>query len=186
MVPLVWLLAGFLSSSLDNMDSTAQERQGVAFNQAVYRALEASDQWRFVARSQAYGDVGLDAAAARKDFDDRLAEVRRLSQPVMNDWSLEPLWARIDQDLAAVPGTTGTTPSGIYTAMTRLSRSVGALLPQAVDRSGLALDPELSSYYLMSAALMRGPEIIRATAELRGLAGGALRAGRIELSLIHI
>ena len=180
MVPLVWLLAGFLSSSLDNLGITAQERQGVAFNQSVYRVLEASDHWRFVARSQAYGDAGLDAASARKDFDDRLAETRRLSQPVMNDWSLEPLWTRIDQDLAAVPGTTGATPAGIYTAMTQLSRSVGALLPQVVDRSGLALDPELSSYYLMSAALMRGPEIIRATAELRGLAGGALRAGRVE------
>jgi methyl-accepting chemotaxis protein len=180
MVPLVWLLAGFLASSLDHMGVTEQERQGVSFNQAVYRALEASDQWRFVARSQAYGEAGLDAATARKDFDERLAEVRRLSQPVMSDWSLEPLWTRIDQDLAAVPGTTGATPASVYDAMTQLSRSVGALLPQAVDRSGLALDPELPSYYLMSAALMRGPDIIRATAELRGLAGGALRAGRIE------
>ena len=44
------------------------------------------------------------------------------------------------------------------------------------DRSGLALDPELASYYLMSATLMRAPEVIRRTGELRGLAASALRA----------
>ena len=187
MLPLVWLLSSFLVGAFGNMNVTAQERQGVAFNQAVYRLLEASDHWRYVVRSQAYGEAGLDAAAARQDFDQQLAEVRKLSQPVMTDWALAPLWSRIDQDLAAVPGAAGATPDSLYTAMTQLSRSVGALLPQAVDQSGLALDPELPSYYLMSATLMRGPEIIRATAELRGLAGGALRAGRIEpAALAHM
>jgi len=64
--------------------------------------------------------------------------------------------------------------------MTGLSRGISALLPHVTNQSGLALDPELSSHQLMSATLMRGPEIIRHTGELRGLAGGALRAGRIE------
>jgi methyl-accepting chemotaxis protein len=64
--------------------------------------------------------------------------------------------------------------------MTGLSRGLTDLMDVVTDHSGLALDPEMASYYLMSGTLMRAPQIIRRTSELRGLTGGALRAGRIE------
>ncbi len=179
-VPLAWLLLNFLTGALGDLRAVEQERQGVAYNRAVVHLLDASDQWRQVARAQAYGDSGQDPAGARQAFDERLAKVRELSAPLTDEWALVPLWTRIDQDLAAVQNVSPATPATVYDTMTQLSRSIGALMPVAVDRSGLALDPELPSYYLMSAALMRGPEIIRATAELRGLAGGALRAGSID------
>ncbi|MBT9550987.1 MAG: CZB domain-containing protein [Hydrogenophaga sp.] len=180
LLPLAWLLMGFLAGEREDLEFVAQERQGVAYNQAVYRLLDASDQWRYAARTQAYGDAGVDVAAARQAFDERMASLRQLSQPHNAPWALDPLWTRIDQDLAAVQNVSKANPADIYGAMTGLSRSISALLAQVTDRSGLALDPEMSSYYLMSATLMRGPDIIRGTSELRGLAGGALRAGRIE------
>ena len=180
LLPLAWLLMGFLAGERENLAFVAQERQGVAYNRAAYRLLAASDQWRYAARSQAYGDTGMDVAAARQAFDGQLATLRQLSQPQDAAWALDPLWTRIDQELAAVQNVSKADPDNIYGAMTGLSRSISTLLAQVTDRSGLALDPELSSYYLMSATLMRGPYIIRGTSELRGLAGGALRAGRIE------
>jgi methyl-accepting chemotaxis protein len=54
------------------------------------------------------------------------------------------------------------------------------LLAEVTDTSGLALDPDMGSYYLMSAVLMRAPRVISGTGELRGLAGGALKAGQIS------
>ena len=50
MLPLVWLLASFLVGAFGNMNVTAQERQGVAFNQAVYRLLAHRLQGPFYQR----------------------------------------------------------------------------------------------------------------------------------------
>jgi methyl-accepting chemotaxis protein len=180
LLPLVWLMVGFVSGATANIHSVAEERIGVRYAQAVYRTLDAADTWRFATRSQAYGDPGMQVDAPRKVFDDRLAELRRLQAESASHWDVAAIWARIDQALASVQKLKPNDTRGIYDEMNALSNELSALMAAGTDRSGLALDPELGSYYLMSATLMRGSDVIRRTGELRGLAGEALRAGRIE------
>jgi methyl-accepting chemotaxis protein len=180
LLPVAWLLAGFVASARSDINSVAEERVGVRYAQAVYRTLEASDAWRFATRSAAYGDSGMPVDATRKAFEDQLAALRQLQAASASHWNLAEPWTRIDQSLALVQKLKPDDTRAIYEQMNALSNALSALLAESTDLSGLALDPELGSYYLMSATLMRGSDVIRSTGELRGLAGEALRAGRIE------
>ena len=180
LLPMVWLLAGFLAGERKDLAFVANERQGVLYAQQVYGLMQASDNWRYAARSQALGDSAQAVEPVRQRFEAQLTQVRQLHAQMGRPWGLEAEWAQIDEALAGVRNTPQATPTEVYTAMTALSRQLSQLLASVTDRSGLALDPELASYYLMSATLMRAPEVIRRTGELRGLAASALRAGTLE------
>ena len=56
LLPMVWLLAGFLAGERKDLAFLANERQGVLYAQQVYGLMQASDNWRYAARSQALGD----------------------------------------------------------------------------------------------------------------------------------
>jgi methyl-accepting chemotaxis protein len=179
-LPLVWAMADFIDGARADLHTVSQERQGVAYARAIFKTMQASDNWRYAARSQAFGDANMPVDATLKAFDEQLAALRSAPTAAMSGWGLDSAWQRIDQALKAVPAAGSTDTRAIYDQMNGLSDALRDLLAHTVDQSGLALDPELGSYYLMSATLMRGSDVIRSTGELRGLAGETLRAGRIE------
>ncbi|MEZ5703208.1 MAG: methyl-accepting chemotaxis protein [Burkholderiaceae bacterium] len=180
LLPVAWLMYGFANGARQDLGVVANERAGVTYAQVAFHALEASDEWRYAVRSQAYGDANMPVEASRKAFESRLADLRQINTQLASAWELNDHWQRIDRALAAVQKLDAGDTQGIYGEMNALSSELSALLATVTDQSGLALDPEMGSYYLMSAALMRGPEVIRHTGELRGLAGQSLRSGRIE------
>jgi methyl-accepting chemotaxis protein len=180
MLPVAWLLTQFVLSQREDLAFVGLERQGVHYAQALYPALEAADQWRYVARSAAFGGSADALPAARAGFDKAFATLRERQTELGAALDTGIAWEALEQSLAEVQGSANASPDAIYTSMTGLSRELTDLLDVVTDHSGLALDPEMASYYLMSGTLMRAPLIIRRTGELRGLTGGALRAGRIE------
>ena len=182
LVPVAWLLYGFVSAEIEELHVVEQERHGVAYARSVYRLQDAADQWRYAARNKALGNASVSVDQARQAFDKALADVRLGQAELGQAWQLADAWKQLDEALAKVQAQASGTPDEIYASMTALSRSINLLLSEVTDESGLALDPELSSYYLMSATLVRAPDITRYTGETRGLAAGALRAGRIEAS----
>ena len=180
LLPVVWLLSQFLASEREDLAFVALERDGVHYVRAVYPTLQAADHWRFVAHSAAVGEGADRLPVARAAFDQALARLREQQAALGERLDAGKAWASVEQSLARVQGQANASPDEVDQAMTRLSADLTGLLDTVVDHSGLALDPEMASYYLMSGALMRAPQIIRRTDELRRLTGGALRAGRIE------
>jgi len=180
LLPLLWLLGSFVLAERADTRFVALERQGVAFAKALYPVMDASDRWRLAARSAAFGDTQGGVASARAAFDQAFARLQQQQQVLGGSLGTEAAWQRVGQALEAVPDDAQSSPQRIYQTMTALSQSLAELLAEVTDRSGLALDPEMATYYLVSGTMMRAPEIMRRTGELRGLAGGALRSGRIE------
>ena len=180
LLPMAWLLAGFVSGELGDLRFVAQERHGVAYAREVYRLQSAADQWRYAARSEALGRPAESVADARKRFDEALSRLRQSHEQHAGAWKLGDDWQRMEDEVKRSQSLAGATPAQIYDTMTALSRSIGALLGDVTDQSGLALDPELSTYYLMNATMARAPDVIRYTGELRGLSFDALRAGKVE------
>ena len=45
LLPVAWLMVGYIGGARADIDAVAQERIGVRYAQAIYRALEASDAW---------------------------------------------------------------------------------------------------------------------------------------------
>jgi methyl-accepting chemotaxis protein len=180
LVPVLWLLGQFLQEAREDLGFVALERQGVRYAQALYPVLQASDQWRYAARQAALGGASDPVPAARAAFDQAHAALALQQQSLAEVLNTGAAWQAVQQRLSQAQGAASGDPQAIYAAMNPLSQALTDLLAEVTDQSGLALDPEMGSYYLMSGVLMRAPEIIRRTGELRGLAGGALRTGQMD------
>ncbi len=180
MLPVLWLLANFLQAEREDLGFVAREREGLTYAQALFPALEAADQWRYAARRVALGGGADELAQARAAFDSRWQDLQAVQGQLGGRLDTAQAWGGAEQALQQASAQGSGDAQAIYEAMTGLSRSLTDLLGVVTDHSGLALDPEMGSYYLVSGTLLHAPGIIRRTGELRGLAGTALRAGRIE------
>ncbi len=129
MVPLLWLLGVYASNQQAQMAFAHQEREGVRYVQTVYGALEAAVQWQ---TGQSDGQQRLSTA---------LSAVKALDAELGTAFKTSASMAQLQQagDAAAT------------------TQALVALLDHVADQSGLALDPDMASYHLMSAVLMRAP-----------------------------
>lgn len=180
LLPVLWLLGQFLQGAREDLAFVEQERKGVQYALALYPTLQAADQWRYAARKASFGESPDERPAALAAFEQSLANLDVQQQQLGERLGNDEAWQSMKEAIAQARGGSQGDPKAIYESMTGLSRSLTDLLAVVTDHSGLALDPEMGSYYLMSGTLMRAPQIIRRTGELRGVAGGALRAGRLE------
>ncbi len=141
MVPLLWLLWVYASNQQAQMAFAHQEREGVRYVQTVYGALEAAVQWQ---TGQSDGQQRLSTA---------LSAVKALDAELGTAFKTSASMAQLQQagDAAAT------------------TQALVALLDTVTDQSGLALDPDMASYHLMSAVLMRAPQVIQRTAALSAL-----------------
>jgi methyl-accepting chemotaxis protein len=180
LVPVVWLLFNFIQTERIALGVVDGERKGVAFAQALYPALDASGVWRQQARAVALGDAAAPVDAAAKAFDTKLKAGEDLQAELGEQMGTAAAWGQVKSARASVPDSRGAKPDVVYEQMTALSRALNDMMAVVTDKSGLALDPDMGSYYLMSAVLMRAPTVIQGTAELRGLVGGALAQGTMS------
>ncbi len=179
-IPVVWLLVNFLRAEKAGLDFVGMEIRGVQYAGALFPALEAADHWRYVARAAAFGESATGLPQAQADFEAAWLQLQAQQASLGGALKTGEAWAQTEQALSVIQAKAGGSPKEIFDSMTGLSRSLTDLLAAVIDQSGLSLDPEMGSYYLMSATLMRAPDVIRRTGELRGMAGGSLRVGRIE------
>jgi len=187
LLPLVWLLWSFLVTEIDGLHAVAAERRGVTVARAVYPALDAAAMWRFQARAVSMGNPSAPVDAAAQAFVGKLKALEQLHSQWGAELGTAAAWAQVQQALAAVPDPKQANPEAVYQKMVELSRALNGLMAVVTDKSGLTLDPEMGSYYLMSAVLMRAPTVIQGTAELRGLVSSALAAGSVtpeQLALV--
>ena len=181
-LPLTYLLASQLARGQQDIRSTQTERDGVRLARAVYVALQQAGQWRFEARSAAFGDAAASAAGARQHYEKAHADLLTLQTELGTRLDTVDAWRHVALALTAAQAADvpGAKPEAVFDGLNGLSRALVALLDRSTDGSGLSLDPAATTYHLMSAALLHAPQIIQNTAELRGLGGSALQAGNLS------
>lgn len=126
LLPVAWLLTQFLISEHEHLNFVEAERDGVHYAQALYPALQAADQWRYVARSAAFGGSADALPAARASFDTAMADLRTRQQDMGARLNTGVAWEELEQSLAQVKDTAS--PDEVYQAMTGLSRELTELL----------------------------------------------------------
>lgn len=183
-ISLVWLLWVMVAGKWQVIESTRQEINGVRYASAIYPAMELAGVWRQQARNAAFGEGGDQLPQARRAFDGALERVQSLHTEVGVAMGVAETYAALEaavNSARAVQPVAGSVadPEAVYQGMIGVSRGLANLLDAVTDRSGLALDPDLASYHLMSAVLLRAPELIQTTVEIRGLVRTALKAGQL-------
>lgn len=184
-VSLVWLLWVMVAGKLQNIDVTSQELAGVRYASAIYPAMDLAGVWRQQARNAAFGEGGEQLPQARQAFDAAFAKLQAVDAEVGASLKVNTPFAALRSAVQTAQATqpaagTKADPEAVYQGMIGVSRTLADLLDAVTDGSGLALDPDLPSYHLISAVLLRAPDVIQTTVEIRGLVRTALKAGQIS------
>lgn len=177
MLPVVWLAVAYTHNKSEELDFVAKERSGVRYASAIYPAIDKAGAWRQQVRNAAFGEGG-DATESRSQFDAAFKQLETLDAELGKTLGTGDKFGQVRAAMQTAQSANGT-PEAVFQNMIGLSRALVSLLDSVTDGSGLALDPDLASYYLMSAALVRAPVVIQGTVELRGLGRSALKAGQI-------
>ncbi|NCN98413.1 MAG: methyl-accepting chemotaxis protein, partial [Rhodoferax sp.] len=183
-VSLVWLLWVMVGGKLQGIDATTQELAGVRYASAIYPAMDLAGVWRQQSRNAAFGEGGDQLPQARQAFDLAFKKLQAMDAEVGQSLQVSRSFAALRsavQAAQAVQPSAGVKadPEVVYQGMIGVSRTLADLLDAVTDGSGLVLDPDLASYHLMSAVLLRAPDVIQTTVEIRGLVRTALKAGQI-------
>ncbi len=179
LLPAAWLLFAYGSTKNAELEFVANERLGVSYSQALAPVVNAASVWRYRARNAAAGQGNGEQAQAQIQYQEALQKLRSLDTELgVQLGSTAALRKVLDYSQAAERA--NSTPDAVFEAMNKLSGALSDLQDQVTDGSGLALDSDLATFYLMSATLMQPAGLLRDTVELRGLGRAALASGQLK------
>ncbi|MFG6440122.1 methyl-accepting chemotaxis protein [Roseateles sp. LKC17W] len=183
LVPILvtsWML---VSDRRAAIAATQLERDGLRGIQLAMPALDATQLLRRALVDQANGKDRPDLAELRQRFKAAMDALAQDGKPLLD--TLPDPGTKHWQALVAARQAADGQPGGLNAAEVRkpyveISAQLGALISHLVDVSGLALDPEGDSYYLMNIGTVHLPDLLEGLgltrAALAGLAADTQNA----------
>ncbi len=173
-LPMAMTLGVLISDRKATWDATEAERTGLAAIQAILPATEATQQLRRGLVDQAQGVERSDLPALQDKFKKAFELLHKEAKPRLDSFADkgDEHWKPL---MAAHERATHQSPQGLSAAEVRkpyveISTQLGELVKHVSDASGLALDPEGDTYYLMLMSAVSLPQLM----ENMGLTRGAL------------
>lgn len=175
-IAAVLVLASQLLGELGKQIVFAEsERAGAEYIGSVSKLLQRVQQHRGIAGSLLGGDASARQAldAKREEILAAIAEVDRTDKVHGELLKTTEKWGAIKdawQDLGSA--VTGMTSSESYEAHTKLCGEILGFISHVGDTSSLMLDPEISTFYLMDAAVLKLPSLSEACGQMRAYGVG--------------
>ncbi|WP_428504299.1 methyl-accepting chemotaxis protein [Roseateles sp.] len=175
-LPMLLTLGVLISDRHAVWQSTAAERTGLATVQALLPATEATQLLRRGLVDRANGVERSDLPALQDQFKLAIELLHKEAKPRLDSFAdkgdehWKPLVAAVDS--AMRQNSQGMSATEVRKPYVEISGHLGDLAQHAVNASGLALDPEGDTYYLMLASTVNLPHLM----ENLGLTRGALAA----------
>jgi methyl-accepting chemotaxis protein len=179
-----WFL---LEEKAIKIDFARHELQGDEYVRAASSLLEATLAYR----SALIAGDSARVATARAAVDSALVEVGRVDGRLAEELGTT-------REVLADGGRTGSQPASLQAAWDQVKRTTGAgagpqvdtmvsdirgLITQVGDGSQLILDPDLDTYYIMDALLLRAPEVVTRAHEIVDAMGGSALSTDARLAL---
>ena len=177
LLPMLVTLAVLINDRHATWQSTASERQGLAAIQLVLPATEATGLLRRGVVDQANGVPRADLDALKQRFNGSLDALNRDGKPLVDGLGAvgkapwQQLQAARDAADKAPPGQAASEVRKPYVVV---SATLREMTHKLVDASGLALDPDGDTYYLMLAATVYLPDVMENMGLTRGAVAGYL------------
>lgn len=149
LLPIAWLAYAYFSSEREGIAFAQKERDGVRYVQALYPELREAVRLR---------DASLKAAPAVPAA--ASAALQGLQSELGKELGTGQAWAAVDKARAEFAGAKGVGLQ-VFTKGNAYVQALTDLFGQVADGSGLTLDPEIDSYYLMDAAVAASPPCCR-------------------------
>jgi methyl-accepting chemotaxis protein len=181
--PLLLALYAYVEKEWADITFTRDEMSGAALVQEVYPLLQTLQAHRGLSTAALAGD-----AAARARMDETSAKVKAaLAKLKAADAShgaptgTKPDFAKVEQQIGTLVAgwASGTDAKANFAAHTEQIDALLTYVETVGDKSGLVLDPDLDSYYMMVATVGLGPIMLEDAAWLRGTGRKILVDGSI-------
>jgi hypothetical protein len=195
--PLGGMLTMLVQNTNYKIDFTRWEMYGTRYLRPASQLQEALTRYQGLLRGTAV--AGSDLAAARSqleaEIDARLVALLALDQTLSEPLKttalelgargrqaaepakIEALWRQLQRDRSAGKST----PEGGAAIVHSLRAAVRTLIGHVGDSSKLILDPDLDTYYVMDALLLKQPDLIDRIADVSEEAAGLLARKTVTL-----
>ena len=180
LIPLLVLAWSYAAAYFADEDFVQAERHGVAYAQPLVKLMAAATRERQLARVQARGEAAPDLPKVREQVDGLWKQLQALDQ---KDQAILKTREPFDKALAAwqaLRQKSSSSPEHLFRTYSAAIDLQQHLLEWVVDHSNLALDPEISSYYLLDASLVAAPDLFHSAGRLRGLLTSAAKDGQVS------
>jgi methyl-accepting chemotaxis protein len=178
LVPIFVLGNSFVQSKWEGISVTQKEVRGLDYARQILPAVKLGRQYRrFTMQEQSEGASPPELKEVKAKLEAQFVLIQELDKK----WGAEfktndDLTAAMTAYKAAAPASEGLFK--VFATHTKFNSLMGKLLTEVSDGSGLTLDPEIDSYYLMDASVNTMPGLLEATAKMRVLAASVARSGK--------
>ncbi|MCD1261582.1 EAL domain-containing protein [Paenibacillus athensensis] len=171
------LTAFFLLSDIHkDIDQARQKRSGLAYIEALQKAVESLQQQRGMRNAYLRGDVSFAPAieANRRELGQRLEQLTTAERKAISSFAA-PRFSRVDADWLL-----GLQNAGIsFEAHSSVIRQLLDTIAAAAEASGLQRDEDKGRYPLINAVLLKLPPLLENVGRMRGIGTGAAAAGQL-------
>jgi methyl-accepting chemotaxis protein len=177
LLPIFVLTWSFLDVQQTQLTSTAKERRGVDYQKQALGLLNAAvaHQWAVSHDSSAAPTKTETSAALAAQF----KKLQELDAVLGKELGTEQAFKALTQ-AAVPPSSSGGSPSHEFLKHGAFVEAALALSSEVIDSSGLALDPDADSYFLMSAAITDAPDLLVQLTKARGFGHEVLAEAAIS------
>ncbi len=176
LIPILSFGYLYNTSMFETIEFSAKERLGLEYNREIFPLLDLAQQLRRDATSAVVSgkepasmagvkEKLLVAQAKLAEVDKRLGKELDTAKPMA---AIKAAFAQVD---------TGKSMETVFKLHTAHVEALMALISAVTDSSGLTLDPDIDSYFMMDASFFRIPDIVESSGRLRGLGLGIMKSG---------
>jgi len=178
LVPIALLAWNYVDSKSSTLRDTAVEREGIAFARDLLPAIKHARQLRRLTLAQASSGASSPLAGEMRDkLANDIRGVKAADARSGDAFGTHEVVAALDAAIQeAAPPSAGV--NKVFASHGKLNEALLAVLGKVTDGSGLTLDPELDTYYMMDASLIATPQLLEATARMRVLAVATATTGQ--------
>ncbi|HVQ90586.1 MAG TPA: hypothetical protein VMU51_06090 [Mycobacteriales bacterium] len=151
-VPMAVLFGLLWGAKTADYKFNSAERRGTRYLEPVTQLVSTLTGQQ----SAAVRGRSVDTAAVRRD----VAAVDAIDHELGGKLGMSDRWAKLRQDVQTVTGRSFADPTDAFTEYSGLLDKSVALIRDVGDASNLILDPQLDTYYVMNAVMLRVPDII--------------------------
>lgn len=182
MVPIAYLGVTSYSNLHDQVEFTARERAGVKAMQSFVPVMHAMLDVRYATRASLGGfDAAADYASSRSRVDAGLAKLEALVQDSGDPIGIAPAVEAYKKAFAATASSKDGSDGKGRTVFVPIAKAGVDLLQKMGDNSNLVLDPDLDSFYMVSALVLNLPKVSEDLGLLSGWGTYALARGGLGL-----
>jgi methyl-accepting chemotaxis protein len=188
LVPLVGLCFSLWGYAADSIDFSRHELLGLRYIEATMPLLKDAQLRR---KAAMVNDSSALSGAEQKIASD-IANIEAVRRELASKGDAPESWDRLSKALADIQANPiKADKDQTLKAHTALIERVITYISDVADSSNLTLDPELRTFYLMSAAIFEAPQVIESMAILRGVGNAAMvehtatRRMKAQLDVAH-